>query len=246
MTAKTAIIFGATGATGTALAHRLAGNGWQLFLAARNEEAVKSLAEETEAGYHICDATDSTQVADTFKAAKDIIGIPTAVVNCVGSIMLKPAHLLSDDDWHQTIRLNLDSSFFIVREAAKAMKRGKEGGAIALCSTAACLIGLPNHEAIAAAKAGVIGLVRSAAASYAAQGIRVNCVAPGLVDSKMAKPITSNENALAFSQGMHALGRIGKPEDIASALAWMIEPEQSWLTAQTIPVEGGLSSIKLK
>jgi NAD(P)-dependent dehydrogenase (short-subunit alcohol dehydrogenase family) len=119
------------------------------------------------------------------------------------------------------------------------------GGAVCLCSTAAAHLGLPNHEAIAAAKAGVEGLVRSAAASYAASRIRVNAVAPGLVATPLTARITGNEGNLRASLAMHPLGRIGAPADIASAIAWLIDPANSWVTAQILAVDGGLGSLKV-
>jgi NAD(P)-dependent dehydrogenase (short-subunit alcohol dehydrogenase family) len=120
------------------------------------------------------------------------------------------------------------------------------GGSIALVSTAAARTGLANHEAIAAAKGGVIGLTLSAAATYASRNIRVNCVAPGLTATPLAARITSNEAALKASQAMHALGRIGQPEEVASALAWLLDPENSWVTGQILGVDGGLGSIRPK
>jgi NAD(P)-dependent dehydrogenase (short-subunit alcohol dehydrogenase family) len=113
-----------------------------------------------------------------------------------------------------------------------------------LCSTAAARAGFANHEAIAAAKAGVIGLTLSAAATYAPRNIRVNCVAPGLVDTPLAARITGSPAALQASTAMHALGRIGRPEDVASAMAWLLDPENSWVTGQVIGVDGGLGSLK--
>jgi NAD(P)-dependent dehydrogenase (short-subunit alcohol dehydrogenase family) len=118
------------------------------------------------------------------------------------------------------------------------------GGSIVLCSTAAARAGFANHEAIAAAKAGVIGLTLSAAATYAPRNIRVNCVAPGLVDTPLAARITANPAALQASTAMHALGRIGRPEDVASAIAWLLNPENSWVTGQVLGVDGGLASLK--
>ena len=121
-----------------------------------------------------------------------------------------------------------------------------KSGSILLFSTAAVRIGLPNHEAIAAAKGGVEGLVRSAASSYASKGIRVNAVAPGLTRTPMTERNTSNEQALKKSEGMHALGRIGEPEEIVSAACWMLDPAQSWVTGQILAVDGGLSTIVSK
>ena len=119
----------------------------------------------------------------------------------------------------------------------------KLGGSVVFVSSAAARHGFPNHEAIAAAKAGVTGLVLSAAATYASSGIRVNCVAPGLVEAEMSQPLVSNEATLKASQAMHALGRIGNPNDVASAIIWLLDPEQSWVTGQTIGVDGGLGTL---
>jgi 3-oxoacyl-[acyl-carrier protein] reductase len=118
------------------------------------------------------------------------------------------------------------------------------GGSIVLSSSAAARVGLANHEAIAAAKAGVIGLMLSAAASYAPRGIRVNCVAPGLVRTPLTARTTANEASLAASTGMHALGRIGEPEDVAAAIAWLLDPAQGWVTGQVIGVDGGLATVR--
>ena len=120
------------------------------------------------------------------------------------------------------------------------------GGSIVLVSSAAAQIGLANHEAIAAAKAGVIGLTRAAAASYSRQGIRVNAVAPGLVRTKLTARLTSSPQAEQTSIAMHALGRIGEPEDVASAIAWLLDSDQSWVTGQVIGVDGGLGSIRAR
>ena len=159
----------------------------------------------------------------------------------MGSVLLKPAHLTTDTEWHETLSVNLTSSFVLIRAAVKAMR--SEGGSIVLISSAAAKIGLANHEAIAAAKAGIIGLTLSAAATYAARGIRVNAVAPGLVKSEITRKLWETEAAAAASKHMHALGRLGEPDDIAKAITWLLDSENSWITGQTISVDGGLSSI---
>ena len=163
------------------------------------------------------------------------------LANCVGSILLKPAHLTSEEEWDAVVSTNLKSAYAAVRAAARAMTAG---GSVVLVSSAAGRLGLANHEAIAAAKAGVIGLALSAAATYAPKGIRVNAVAPGLVRTPMTARITGNEAALKASTAMHALGRIGEPEDVASAIAWLLDPVQSWVTGQVIGVDGGLATLR--
>jgi 3-oxoacyl-[acyl-carrier protein] reductase len=119
----------------------------------------------------------------------------------------------------------------------------KSGGSIVLVSSAAAQIGLANHEAIAAAKAGIIGLMLSAAATYSNRGIRVNAVAPGLVKSQMTRKMWDTEQAAVASCQMHALGRLGEPEDVARAIAWLLDPLTSWVTGQTLGVDGGLGSV---
>ena len=113
-------------------------------------------------------------------------------------------------------------------------------------SSAAGRIGLANHEAIAAAKAGVIGLTLSAAATYAARGLRVNCVAPGLVHTKMSEKITSNPSAEAFSKALHPLGRLGTPDDIGALAALLLSEDSSWITGQVFGVDGGLGTLKTR
>jgi len=106
------------------------------------------------------------------------------------------------------------------------------------------MTGIANHEAIAAAKGGVIALTRSAAATYAAKGIRFNCICPGLVDTKMAGVVTRSEQGRKASEAMHALGRLGTPDDIAPMLALLLGDGGDWITGQVIGVDGGLSRVR--
>jgi len=117
---------------------------------------------------------------------------------------------------------------------------------VVLVSSAAARIGLANHEAIAAAKAGVAGLVLSAAATYARARIRVNAVAPGLVDTPLARGITSNDLATKASIAMHPLGRLGRPEDVARGILFLLDPVNDWVTGQMLGVDGGLADLKTR
>ena len=141
-------------------------------------------------------------------------GRVAGIVNAVGSILLKPAHLTSEQELAETLRLNVQTAFAAVRAAGRTMTTG---GSVLLFASSASEVGLPNHEAIAAAKGAVGGLVRSAAATYASRHLRVNAIAPGLVDTPMAARITGNPKSLEVSAAMHPAGRIGTSADVVPA-----------------------------
>lgn len=165
------------------------------------------------------------------------------LVNGSGSILLKPAHLTTPDEFEAVLSANLRSAFNVVRSAGKHMK---DGGSVLMFSTAAAEAGLPNHEAIAAAKGGVAALATSAAATYAPRGLRFNVIAPGLVKTPMAEGITSKDAALEASRKMHALGRVGEPEDIAAAAMTFLDPKATWISGQVLGVDGGLARLKTR
>lgn len=236
------LVLGATGGVGSALARRLAATGAQLVVAGRDPARLAAVAAETGALSRTFEATDWASVESCVTFAAERHGRLDGVALCVGSLLLKPAHLTTRADWDGILATNLTSAFATVRAAARAMMR--DGGSIALVSSAAARVGLANHEAIAAAKAGVDGLVLAAAASYAPHRIRVNAVAPGLVRTPLTARITGNETALAASAALHALGRIGEPAEVAAALAWLLDREQSWVTGQVLGIDGGLATVR--
>ena len=119
-----------------------------------------------------------------------------------------------------------------------------KNGSVVLFSSAVHAIGLANHEAIAAAKAGVVGLAKSAAATYASAGLRFNVVSPGLVATPLTEKITCQPRARAYSLSMHPLGRLGEPDDIARAVIFLLDPCNTWITGQVFSIDGGLSSLK--
>jgi NAD(P)-dependent dehydrogenase (short-subunit alcohol dehydrogenase family) len=241
---KVYVIFGGTGGIGSAAARKLTEAGARVVLAARNSDRLQDLGSELDAPSFEVDATNISAVDSVVKKVRTDFGRLDGIVNCVGSIVLKAAHQTSEQEWRDTLAANLDSAFAVVRAGARAMR--KDGGSIVLMSSAAAQVGLPSHEAIAAAKAGVIGLGRSAAATYASKGIRVNIVAPGLVDTPMAAGITGNPLMLKASVSMHPLGRIGRADEVARVIAWLVSDDSEWVTGQIIGVDGGLSSIRSK
>ncbi|MEP3480157.1 MAG: SDR family oxidoreductase [Fuerstiella sp.] len=233
-------VLGATGSVGYRLACQLVAAGHDVTIGGRNADKLAAIGQELGCATHEVTAGDAASIDACLKAAAGD-GKLNGVANCIGSVLLKPAHLISDEEWFETLQVNLFSSFAVVRSAAKLMRSA--GGSVVLVSSAAAQIGLANHEAIAAAKAGILGLARSASATYAGRGIRFNCVSPGLVKSEMTKKLWETESAAEMSAGMHALGRLGEPNDIASAISFLLDPANNWITGQCLGVDGGLGSI---
>jgi len=252
------VMIGASGGIGTALIERLLltmSASTQLVLAARDEARLRAVAE----GHSQCvvrpvDARDFAAMDALMREASEMGSHLAGVVNLAGSILLKPAHLTTGDEWMDVISTNLTTAFATVRSVGAAVTRKARGKdpdtiprtSIVLLSSAAARTGLANHEAIAAAKAGVIGLVRSAAATYVRAGIRVNAIAPGLVDTPLAAPITKNERSREASRSMHPLGRLGRPDDIASLIAWLLDDRNDWVTGEVFGVDGGLASLRVR
>lgn len=240
MSEQVYLIFGGTGSIGSAVCKKLTDSGATVIAAGRSANGDDTAGSGL--AFKKVDATDPEAVEGCINEVVDEHGGIHGVANCVGSLLLKPAHLTSLEEWRETIDLNLASAFYILKYAAKPMM--KQGGSVVLVSSAAARVGLSNHEAIAAAKAGIEGLTVSAAASYAKNGIRVNAVAPGMVRSQLTDKLTRNENMEQASIAMHALERLGEPEDVANAIAWLLQPEQSWVTGQVFGIDGGLARVR--
>lgn len=238
------VVLGATGSIGSDLSRRLAISGANIYLGGRNTDSLANLGRELNATCHEVDANRPSSIHECLQSAAENFGKIDGVVNCIGSVLLKAAHMTSADEWNDTIAVNLTSAFCVVQAAGKLMRR--TGGSVVLISSAAARIGLANHEAIAAAKAGINGLTRSAAATYASRGIRVNAIAPGLVKSNMTKALWDTPAAESTSMAMHPLGRLGNPKDVASAIEWLLQPANNWITGQVIGIDGGLATIAPK
>lgn len=200
------LIMGANGGIASSLAEKLLMDGSRVALCGRDDAKIAALVEKLCAGPAgpaakdrivtiKVDATVPAEVEASVKQALEAFGRIDGAANCVGSIVLKPAHVTSEAEFEQTIKTNLFSSFSLLRNLARPMMKQKSGS-IVFCSSAVASIGLANHEAIAAAKAGVEGLALSAASTYARYGMRINVVAPGLTNTPLAQKITSNEQAV--------------------------------------------------
>ena len=245
-TSPVIVIVGGAGGIGSAVARKLATRGCRLVIAGRNPERLESVAAETRAQAFPLDARDSAAVDAMMQAVQTSHGRVDGLVNCAGSILLKPAHLIGDQEFADTIAFNLTTAFNLLRATVRLMMKQSGGGSIVLCSSVAARRGLVNHEAIAAAKAGVEGLALAAAASYARFGVRVNCVAPGLTRTDLTRSLTQNETVAKMSAALHPLGRIGEPAEVASAICWLLDAEQSWVTGQVIGIDGGLGHVQAR
>lgn len=243
------LVVGGAGGIGTALVVGLRARGAEVLVCGRDTGRLVALREATGVATFRLDATDGAATTAAVAEAGRQMGRLDGVVNLAGALLLKPAHLTSDAEWAEQIALNLTTAFHVLRAAVTyfpTLPEQPEGRSIVLMSSAAARIGLMNHEAVAATKAGVQGLALAAAATYAPRLIRVNVVAPGLIRTPLTQRITASEPALRASTAMHALGRIGEPGDAAAAIAWLLSPESAFVTGHVLGVDGGLGTIRSK
>jgi NAD(P)-dependent dehydrogenase (short-subunit alcohol dehydrogenase family) len=238
---RSILIGGITGGMGSALAARLIDDGVQVFGFARDKDKLQAFAEKhPKATVFEGNAHDAEAIEGIVKEVGGDNGLD-GYAHAIGSIMIKPLNGLSEEDFTKTVNLNLTSAFICLKAAAPLVQKRK--GAFVFFSTVAARTGLANHEAIAAAKAGLEGMVRSAAASLVLRGVRVNAIAPGMTETPLAEPLLKSDAARKASEAIHPLGRLGRPEEIVSLAAWLLSEEANWVTGQVMSVDGGLSAI---
>ena len=243
MAGQTVLITGGAGGIGSALARQLVRRGDSVVLFGRRGELLDQLASEL-GPTALAVAGDAGQLDDLTRAVDSAVahfGRLDGLAHCVGSIRLKPLHLTTLDEFSETIQVNLMTAF-LASKAALAAMRSQGSGSIVLVSTVAVQQGLNNHESISAAKGGIEGLVRSASITYARQNVRFNAVAPALTETPLSAPLLRNEAARSFSEAMHPLGRVGRADDVASAIAFLLGAESSWVTGQVWGIDGGLGA----
>lgn len=189
------------------------------------------------------DALDQESVRSAIEiASSEGDGQISGVAHFVGSIVIRPPHAMKLDAFEEVIRTNLTSAFLTLSLVGKSMLKSG-GGRMVFTSSVAGSLGLVNHEAIAAAKGGVESMVRSAAATYAKRGIRVNAVAPGLTDTRMAASILRSDAMREASAQMIPLKRINQADEIASSIHWLLTGAPDNFTGQVMHLDGGMSEI---
>lgn len=234
-------IVGASGTIGRVVAQQWVNTGGQVLLLGRDASKLAPLANELAQPFAVFDPRQSESLQEALQTHGES-GSYQGIINCSGSLLLKPAHTTTDAEFHEVIEANLFTAFATVRAAGKLLR--PQGGAVVLFGSAAAECGLHNHEAIAATKGGVVALARSAAATYAGDNIRFNVISPGLVRTELTRRIWENPISAAASEAMHPLGRLGEPEQVASLALWLLDPRNDWITGQVIGLDGGLARLQ--
>lgn len=240
---KIALVTGAAGGVGRALVARLADEGWQLIVVSRDagrlQDAFGQQHLQVEAD---CSTPAGARKILELARAQDLL--PTALAHCVGNIRLGALHRMSETDFNDCLNANLVSAFHTLAAFVGALREARSQGAAVLVSSAAARIGTANHEAVAAAKAGVEGLVRGAAASYAAHGIRINAVAPGIIETPASAGLIASAAGREAAARQYPLHGIGSPEELAELMCWLLSASAARVTGQVWSLDGGFSSIR--
>lgn len=237
---KVVLITGAGAGLGRVAAKMYAKQGARLAVAARTASTLHSLVEEIqqaggEALAVSADITDEDQVEQMINAVVAHYGRLDCALNNAGGIPEEAATAdSSTDEWHRVVALNLNGTYFCVKHEIRAMlKQG--GGAIVNVASGASHLGVPGMPAYSASKHGVIGLTRTAAAEYGRQGIRINAVNPGIINTEAYQQHDLDYNTLIPTP----IGRISEPEEVANAAAWLLSEQASFVTGHSLEIDGG-------
>ena len=236
------LIIGASSDIALELGQNLLELGHNITLLARDTNRVQSLVEQ---GAHLihCDALDKDAVQSAVDKAKEAgDGTITGVAHLVGSLVIRPPHALALDAFDEVIHTNLSSAFLTLSVACKTMLRNG-GGRLVFTSSVAATLGLTNHEAIAAAKGGIEAMVRSAAATYSQRGIRLNVVAPGLTETRLAATLLRSDAMREAAVSKIPLKRINQKQEVAATMQWLLCDAPDNITGQVFHLDGGMSQI---
>ena len=242
---RIAMITGASGGLASTVASKLSDKGWQLALVTRDLNKLTQYPDASTCCLIEADVSTEAGASDAIARCKSETGqAPDALVNCAGSILMAPLHRTTEKQYRQCMAANLDSSFFALKAFINSCLKAEKAGVAVLVSSVTARIGVSNHEAVAAAKAAVESLTRSAAATYSRNAIRVNAVAPGLMRSPATEWLFSTTKNTRQLDAQYPLGRHGQTDDVASTIAWLVSEETNWITGQVLPVDGGFTAVR--
>lgn len=240
--AQKILIYGGSGGIGSAIGRRLHASGYDLHLVGRDAERLAAIAKELGATSTLGDVNDSTLFS---RAAQDAGAVLDGLVYAVGTINLRSLGRLTEADFLNDFRVNALGAALAIQSALPALKKSEGKASVVLFSSVAALQGFTFHASISMAKGAVDGLTLSLAAELAPR-IRVNAIAPSLTRTRLGESLLSNEQTTKAIAEMHALQRLGTPEDVAALAAFLLSPEADWITGQTISVDGGRSTLRTK
>ena len=242
LTGKTALVTGASGGIGSAIAKSLHAQGATVALSGTRVEALEAVAADLGERTHIlpCNLSDSAAVDALPKQAEEAMGQLDILVNNAGVTKDNIFMRMKDEEWDDVIAINLTASFRLARACMRGMMKRRWGRIISITSVVGTM-GNPGQANYAASKAGVTGMTKSIAQEVASRNITVNCIAPGFIATAMTDAL--NDAQQEKVNAMIPMGRMGSSEEIAAAALYLASPEAAYVTGQTIHVNGGMIMI---
>lgn len=242
LTGRTALVTGATGGIGGAIARALHGQGATVAVSGTRREVLDQLAGELGGRAHVlpCNLAESAEVEALVPAAEQAMGGLDILVANAGVTRDNLFVQLRDEDWDEVIKVNLTATFRLARAATKLMMRKRFGRLIAITSVVG-VTGNPGQGNYTASKAGLIGMIKSVAAEYAKRNVTANCIAPGFIKTPMTDVLNEKQRESILAKVPAA--RLGTPADIAAAAVYLSSNEAAYVTGQTIHVNGGMAMI---
>ncbi len=242
LSGKVALVTGASGGIGGAIAEALHGQGAQVALSARRADALEALAERLGSGACAlpCDLADRARLAALPERAAEALGQPSILVHCGGITRDGLALRMKDEDWQEVLEVNLSAGFVLARACLRGMIRQRWGRLVFITSVVGTT-GNPGQANYAASKAGLAGMVKALAAEAAARGVTANCVAPGFIETAMTEALPEARREALL--GAIPAGRFGEGGDVAAACVYLASEEARYVTGQTLHVNGGMAMI---